>query len=416
MAEQLTGPRVLAVLSREGNLDGCHAWRVKQPMAALKARGYDAGWDLSENQELVKSQRYIHTTVQLDLGGLGLASGPVVLFDASWAHWAEAVVIPRQAWWKKDRANGRKWIDSVHKAGKPVIYECDDDLMSEDLWRREVQLHGQTPEQATEIVESHRWALAQCDGATVTGQELANRVREYMPDRPIVVVPNAIDLEWFRRLHAVTGRRLPVNQLSIGWFGGIREDSDVAAMAEAWGRIARRFRHIKFIVYGHKAGIIWEHVPAERIICIPWVPVELYPAYLLNIDIGCASVADTVFNRCKSPIKAMEYAVSGACVAASPTLYSELIDDGLHGFICETVAEWERALAAYVEDPGLRRRTQRRLLHRVEKRYSLAGNLWRWPAAWKQIVEDFRVRRVRESLLAVPAFRAPVLVGAGGGL
>jgi hypothetical protein len=144
--------------------------------------------------------------------------------------------------------------------------------------------------------------------------------------------------------------------------GGIRPDRDVEAMAEAWGRIARRYSTVKFVVFGHRTDLFWEQLPADRIVVIPWVDVREYPAGLHNIDIGCAAVSDSEFNRCKSPIKAMEYAASGAAVVASPTVYGQLIEHGVDGYIANTVEEWELYLSELVEDYTHRHQLSKALL------------------------------------------------------
>jgi glycosyltransferase involved in cell wall biosynthesis len=90
----------------------------------------------------------------------------------------------------------------------------------------------------------------------------------------------------------------------------------------------------------------------------------------------------------------MEYAAAGAAVVASPTLYGSLVDHGSSGFLAESVGEWEDALAQLVESNALRRMMATRLLKTVEKRHSLAGNLWRWPAAWSTIQESANERRI----------------------
>ncbi len=391
--DKLTGPSVLAMLSKQGEFDGCHAWRIWQPFAALERRLYPAWWDWN--------------------GDTGVALPNPQLRGHSILDLTECVILPRMTWRRQFWPNGLKWIDSLHRAGKPFICEFDDDLFTHDFWLREVEVHKQPPEVADEIVDCHVWAVQHADGITVTNPELARLVSEHT-DRPVMIVPNAIDLEWFREVQKRTHRVIPANQLTIGWFGGIRPDKDVEAMAVAWGRIAKRYKHVRFVVYGHRSGLIWEHVPAARIIVIPWVDIREYPAGLLNIDIGCAAVSDSRFNRCKTPIKAYEYAVSGAAVVATPTLYGDVIDDGAHGFIAETADQWESALARLIEDAGLRRRLNRHLLHRVEKRYSLESNLHRWPAAWAEILADYKARQIRHWFVPDLSRRAPLLVGAGG--
>jgi glycosyltransferase involved in cell wall biosynthesis len=121
--------------------------------------------------------------------------------------------------------------------------------------------------------------------------------------------------------------------------------------------------------------------------------LEYYPSGLVEVDIGCASVADAAFERCKSPIKVYEYAVAGAAVVATPTVYSHVIEHGVNGYLAETADEWHLYLSALVDRPSLRGIMARRLLRHVEKRCSLAENAWRWPAAWQQVADDARERR-----------------------
>ena len=284
------------------------------------------------------------------------------------------------------------WFASLRKSGKIAIYDADDDVFTNAETHRRVELNW-TEGKSFERLEAERleriWAMQQCDGVTVSTQRLATIVRSYT-SRPVVVVGNAIDLIWFRGVVRATRRQIP--GLTIGWAGGRRHDRDVEQMAEAWGKIAKRYPAVRFVVQGWVPPIILEHVPEDRLTIIPWLPLERYPAGLAQIDIGCAAAASTAFNRAKSPIKAYEYAMAGSAVVASPLLYSAVIDNGHSGFIVEGAAEWEDALSELIEKPALRSMMARRLLKVVERKYSLRVNLWRWPAAWSQIAESARGR------------------------
>jgi glycosyltransferase involved in cell wall biosynthesis len=177
-------------------------------------------------------------------------------------------------------------------------------------------------------------------------------------------------------------------------------------MAVAWGRIARRFPHVTFVVMGHHAPAIYDQVPHDRIAMIDWLPIHQYPAGMVNIDIGCCPLADTPFNRAKTYIKALEYAASGAAVVASPTVYGQLLQHGKDGYICRTADEWEEALAALITSANRRKRLAYALLQKVMGHHSLAGNVWRWPAAWAEIIRDFQERRRRPALVVPAGWRA----------
>lgn len=358
MAERLTGPSMLSLV---GDMTGPTVWRAMFPITALERAGYPCGWDFMKND----------------------AIGAIApLYDG--------YMLSRMSWDAQHRRLAQGWFDSIHRAGKFAVYDADDDVFTEQETNRRIDLdwtEGKTREQLEDERLQRIWAMQQCDGVTVTTQRLATIVRQFT-DKPVVVVPNSIDLPWFRGIVNATKREIP--GLTIGWAGGRRHDRDVEQMAEAWGRIAHRYPDVTFVVQGWQPDVIREHVPAERLVMLPWMKPERYPAGIAQVDIGCCAVADTPFNRAKSNIKAMEYAAAGAAVVASPTLYSGIIDHGASGIIANDADEWEAGLATLIERPAERAMMRRRLLRRVEKQHALSVNLWRWPAAWAQIQQASR--------------------------
>jgi glycosyltransferase involved in cell wall biosynthesis len=299
----------------------------------------------------------------------------------------DAIVLCRLSWYGSTRRVGQKWFDVVRKAGKKVFYECDDDLFSPFMVRQ--QKAGIAQEETVEALEAQRqesaWTMQQCDGVTVTTQRLASVVRTFT-DKPVAVVPNAIDAEWFQAVQK-HGKR-PVEGLTIGWAGGNRPDGDLKEMAIAWGRIARRYPQVTFLVIGTQPWPIWEHVPHRRIKALPWLPQEEYPLGLVGVDIACCPLEDRPFNRCKSGIKVFEAGLSGSAVVASPTIYSQFIEPNLNGFLCETADQWERALAVLVEHEDERRHLAANLKRDVLEKWSLRKNYRRWPEAWRRLVEE----------------------------
>lgn len=363
MADRLSGPSVLALIDQ---VNGPNLWRVLQPITALEKAGYSAGWDFKSN---------------------GLIGAVAPAFDG--------YLLPRISWPASERRTAEAWFQASRLAGKFVVYDADDDVFTSQETHRRIELNwseGKSVEQLEDERHQRIWAMQQCDGVTVTTQRLATIVRQYT-HKPVIVVPNAIDLEWFRGVARQAKRVAP--GLTIGWAGGKRHDRDVEQMAEAWGMIARYSGDgIKFVVQGWIPPVVQEHVPADRLVLLPWMKAETYPQGIAQIDIGCCAVADTPFNRAKSNIKSMEYAAAGAAVVASPTLYSGLVEHGVSGYICETVDEWTRALANLINSNAERQIMNRRLLRTVEKRHTLAGNLWRWPAAWATIGDEARAHRI----------------------
>jgi spore maturation protein CgeB len=136
-------------------------------------------------------------------------------------------------------------------------------------------------------------------------------------------------------------------------------------------------------------------VPADQIVQLPWMSVAEYPRGMRNIDIGCASVADKHFNRCKTPIKLWEFALCGAVSVVSPTLYGQVATDGEDALIAQTATEWEAALTRLIQHAELRKRLWRAQRRRVATHHSLDQTVLEWPKAWAAIIESFRNRQER---------------------
>lgn len=362
---------LVKALALIGDRDGCAMWRVFQPFAELQRRGYPAEWGERDDNRL-----------------------------AAIAHRFNAIVLPRLHWPADEREKAANWFAALHRAGLAVIYEVDDDLLSEDFRARMIDVHGKTEEQAEEVVSGIHHILDMVDGVTTSNPYLKRMIQRHT-DKPVMVVPNYLDMQWFKAVQKQADRRVP--GLTIGWAGGIRADTDVEMMAEAWGMIAKEYPLVNFVVFGHQANVIYDKVPHERIYALEWLPIEAYPMGLVNIDIGCCPLADTHFNRCKTWIKALEYAASGAAVVASPTVYGDLISDGRDGIIAHSVEDWYDALVRLVESANVRNRLAQNLLLKVKTFHALESNVLAWPMAWAIIKEDFDRRRKQPHII-LPAW------------
>jgi glycosyltransferase involved in cell wall biosynthesis len=356
-------PVTLALIA---NVPAVVAWRIGWPMVELSRRGYPVAWADFRSED---ARRLLGT--------------------------AEVVILPRLSWLPGDEAKALAFRDILHKHGTAIIYEIDDDLLSPAIVERIRAVDNDAA--AGEEIEAHRqawrFALRIADGVTCSTEPLAEVARG-LTDKQVVVVPNAIDTARFR---AAMGERDPTRPLTIGWAGGNRPDADAAACAEAWGRIARRYPDVRFLVGGHNLTALVEAVPADRVEYVARQPLSTYPGLYARMGVACCPLGDTAFNRSKSPIKAYEAAIAGAAVVASPTVYGDLIEDGHTGLLADTADGWEAALRLLLERPLSRRTLAANLAAVVERDHSLAVNAHRWPDAWAAILADFRARQDAEA-------------------
>jgi glycosyltransferase involved in cell wall biosynthesis len=349
--------------------NGTSAWRIFHPMDYLNRRGYMTAYGIN-----------------------GDPRASALVADA------DLVIMHRLAWKPEDQGNALLWRRLLHGSGKALCYEVDDDILTESIVER---IHSTTQLQKTDEEihrerRQHLFAIQICDGVICSTEGLAEICRA-LTDRPVIVVPNAIDLHRFRLVTSVEPPRSPSDPITVAWIGGNRPDRDAEALGIAWNRISRKYPSVRFRVGGYPLGALVNAVPPDRLDLVPWRPIEAYQRTFANVDIGCAPLNDEPFNRSKSSIKAMEYAAAGAAVCASPVAYSGLIQDGITGLVCRSEDDWTVAIQSLIEDPQKRELLAGNLLQEVESKHSLAVNAWRWPEAWATIVSDFRVRLLSSS-------------------
>lgn len=93
-------------------------------------------------------------------------------------------------------------------------------------------------------------------------------------------------------------------------------------------------------------------------------------------DIGLVPVPNLPVNRFKIFMKTVQYMAVGLPVIAQKVgSNSEVIEDGVSGFVVETEDEWYDRLCLLARDHELRRRMGAAARQRVMERYSLQGNM-----------------------------------------
>lgn len=362
------GPATLALVNPD-MMAGCAAWRIIWPFSLLARRGYRVGY--------------------------GAVGDPHI---AGQIQFADVVVAQRLEWDVGDEKKAHAWVDLLHQGGKCLVYETDDDLYGDDSIERirETSQPGlaDRPQAVMEReLEARRFALSVADGVTVSTPALAAVVRRYT-QAPVTVVPNAIDLPRFMAQIEAAGIT-KLGPVTVGWAGGNRPDADAAQLAIAWGRLAKRYPDLRFVVGGFTLRPLIDAVPANRLTIVPKRPINAYAATYAAMDILCCPLEANVFNASKSPIKALEGAAAGCAVVASPTVYGDLIEHRVTGAIADGADQWEAEISHLIERPDVRRACARALLRVVERDHSLAGTVHRWPTAWGALAADFRLRAFR---------------------
>lgn len=231
-------------------------------------------------------------------------------------------------------------IKTAVAIGARVAVEVDDDLWHIDPTNPAHHSWGKGA--LSNLDESIRIA----DFATVTTEALARVIRPLNAD--VRILPNMLPAAAWPAERVRPER----DRIIIGWAGSPTHFRDLALIKPVIEHTLDRYPNVEF----HIAGV--SHVPFsehERIVSAPGAEIEHYASVVGGFDIGLCPVIDTRFNRAKSDLKALEYAMVGIPVVASDTdTYASLPREA--GFLCKTPADWLRALRLLIERDELRER------------------------------------------------------------
>lgn len=118
-------------------------------------------------------------------------------------------------------------------------------------------------------------------------------------------------------------------------------------------------------------------------------------SYVENLrgDIGLCLLADTEFNRCKTAIKAVEYAFRGIpTIADNVTPYKEYIIDGETGFLVNSPDEWLEALETLASNPDLRYKMGMKAYQYAQEQ-TMELNINKYTETYKHIIANDHERR-----------------------
>ncbi len=215
-------------------------------------------------------------------------------------------------------------------------------------------------------------------------RHLANYASRYNAN--VTIVPCTIDTD------AYTPRRFDGNNhlsapVTIGWTGSYSTVQHLDTLRSTLVRLRRR--------YSYKLSVIG--TPEYR---LDGVAVNAKPWQrgseardLHQFDIGVMPLPDDEWSRGKCGLKLLQYMAAGVPSVASPVgVNTEIIQNGVNGFLAGTEDEWIEKLGSLIEDAALRHRMGAAACQAVEERYS--ARVW-----------VPRVQRVLESVTAPDGVR-----------
>ncbi|QHL89053.1 glycosyltransferase [Nibribacter ruber] len=96
---------------------------------------------------------------------------------------------------------------------------------------------------------------------------------------------------------------------------------------------------------------------------------------LLSFNVGIMPLEDDQWAKGKCAFKALQYMALGIPAIVSPVgMNTEVVDDGINGFICQSADEWYIKLEGIILDSEMRSKLGRAARKKIENHYAVTAN------------------------------------------
>lgn len=266
----------------------------------------------------------------------------------------------------------------AHAQSKPVVLDLDDLLLD---------LPGDHPDRLNHHYAGRLFplllALLEADLVTVSTAQLADVLQPMNPN--ILVLPNCIDERVWQLApkRESTPDKFPI---TIAFMGGDSHLPDFEPLLAVLIEILTAYQGRVIIksVGMQLPPLLQGHQYAEAVSFLFNYPGYVNFVQQQDFDLAIAPLEDNLFNRCKSPIKYLEYSALGVPgVYSRLPPYSNLVRHGENGFLASNPEEWRRAILTLIEDQHLRWKMGQAAQETVRRGWLLGDHAHSWLDAYR---------------------------------
>lgn len=179
----------------------------------------------------------------------------------------------------------------------------------------------------------------------------------------VEILPTVVDLERYRDIPAKKGKK----EFNIGWIGTPITSSYIKHIHGPLKALAASEQARVILV-----GASHNPIPGVDVELRPWSEID-EAAEIQRFDVGIMPLPDEPWERGKCGYKLIQYMACGKPVIGSPVgANTEIIQDGVNGFLVQTEREWHRALVTLRDNHQLREEMGKAGRRLVEERYCLS--------------------------------------------
>lgn len=215
--------------------------------------------------------------------------------------------------------------------------------------------------------------LKMCDRVISINNLIGDYAKKFNSN--VSVVPNFVDTEVYRPVEK--DKNEPAK---IVWTGSVTTLRNLETIAEPLRRLQEKYDVPVRVIANGETKI--EGVKLD----LKWWSPEIEISNLQDCDIGIVPLLDLNWNPWKFYLKTVQYmAVGLPVVARRMGSNSEVIKDGVNGFLVETKEEWFDRLSLLIEDSELRRKMGAEARRAAVENYSIKVQMPRVAQIFKEV-------------------------------
>jgi glycosyltransferase involved in cell wall biosynthesis len=263
----------------------------------------------------------------------------------------DVIVVHREAF-----PFGGPFVERALAAAKtPIVFDFDDAIYLHSSGEAPPLMRLlRRPEKTAEIIS--------LSSAVIAGNDTLGSYASQYNDN-IVVIPTPVDTDHFRP----RPKQDDLDKVIVGWIGSNTTAPYLRMIEPALQEIERRYPQVELrVVGGSFASPGLDRVSVRR-----WgLASELRELH--GFDIGIMPMPDTEWTRGKCGFKTLFYMSVGLPSVSSPVgITTDIIQDGVNGYLATNTQEWIDRLSALIDDASLRRQIGLASRATVEEKFSL---------------------------------------------
>jgi glycosyltransferase involved in cell wall biosynthesis len=244
---------------------------------------------------------------------------------------------------------------------KKIIYDFDDAIWLTDRVNESTFLKAL--KWRDKVKQICRWSYKVSCG----NHYLANYALQF--NDQVTINPTTIDCESMHN-PALFERKKKSSDVVIGWTGSHSTLKYLLLLEPVLQKLENQFDQVSFLMIADQPP----QLRLSRLNFIKWNP-DTEIEDLLKIDIGIMPLPDDEWSKGKCGFKALQYMALEIPAVISPVgVNTEIISEGVEGFLCSTDEDWILALNKLIQDPTLRETIGKRGRKKIIDSYSVSSN------------------------------------------